>query len=61
MICPAFSSLLSVNDLLAYIGNPPDGIVFVFERQSLYQIEGCSQKSAKILYVIEVTKKRFVF
>jgi hypothetical protein len=35
------------------MGSPPDGIVFVFEQQILYQIEGCFSKNVrKILYVI---------
>jgi hypothetical protein len=37
------------------MGSPPDGIVFVFEQQILYQIEGYFSKNVrKILYVIRI-------
>jgi hypothetical protein len=36
-----------------YICSPPDGIVFVFQQQILYQIEGYFSNVRKILYVIE--------
>jgi hypothetical protein len=35
-----------------YICSPPDGIVFAFEQQILYQIEGYFSNVRKILYVI---------
>ena len=47
------TSLFSFNDLLLYICSPPDGIVFAFEQQILYQIEGYFSNVRKILYVIK--------